>query len=205
MDKITEILDSGKKMNAIKDVAIRTIGAEETDKAWEEARSILADILSKYPSIQPKEQTHTDLIFPHISVYKALLNSHVDVAMKIMEEGEAITAKETGSSYQKIVKIPFGKTLFFKAFAMGCKSGFGADAGFSNVVHKATGKEYKMDVTACPYVKYCEGEGCSELTHIFCDNDIYAYGHLGGIRFTRTETLGTGGSKCDFWLEREKS
>ncbi len=60
-------------------------------------------------------------------------------------------------------------------------------------------KEYKMDVTACPYVKYCNSEGCPELTHIFCDNDVYAYGYLKGIRFTRTETLGIGGNKCDFY------
>jgi hypothetical protein len=36
------------------------------------------------------------------------------------------------------------------------------------------------------------------------DNDIYAYGYLNGIRFTRTETIGTGGSKCDFGLVRDK-
>ena len=115
MDKIAEIFDNGKKINVIKDVAVKTI------------------------------------------------------------------AKENGKSFQKIVKLPFGKTLFFKAFAIGCKSGFGAEAGFANVVHKATSKEYKMDIIACPYVKYCESEGCPELTHIFCDNDIYAYGYLNGI------------------------
>lgn len=124
--------------------------------------------------------------------------------MEIMEQGEAITAKESGKSFQKIVKLPFGKTLFFKTFAIGCKSGFAAEAGFANVVHKATSKEYKMDITACPYVKYCESECCPELTHIFCDNDIYAYGYLDWIRFTRTETLGTGGSRCNFWLVRNK-
>lgn len=75
--------------------------------------------------------------------------------------------------------------------------------GFANAVYKATSKEYRMDITACPYAKYCEGEDCSELTHIFCDNDVYAYGYLDGIRFTRTETLGTGGNKCDFRLARE--
>ena len=204
MDKITAIFDNGKKINVIKDVAVKTIGREETDKAWNDARRLLTDILDKYPNIQPKEQTHTDLIFPHIAVYKALLISHSDVAMKIMEQGEAITAKESGKSFRRIVKLPFGKTLFFKAFALGCKSGFGVEAGFANVVHKATSKEYKMDMTACPYVKYCASEGCPELTHIFCDNDIYAYGYLDGIRFTRTETLGTGGNKCDFWLVRDK-
>lgn len=29
--------------------------------------------------------------------------------------------------------------------------------------------------------------------------EVYAYGYLKGIRFTRTETLGIGGNKCDFY------
>lgn len=204
MDKITEILDEGKKINVIKEVAVNTIGMEETENVWKEARSILEDILNRYPTIQPKEQRHTDLVFPHIAVYKALLRNHSDKAMQIMEEGEAITAKESARSFQKIVRLPFGKTIFLKGFAAGCKTGFGSEAGFANIVHNATNKEYKMDVTACPYVKYCNSEGCLELTHVFCDNDVYAYGYLKGIRFTRTETLGTGGNKCDFWLVREE-
>ena len=68
MDNIY-LFDNGKKINVIKDVAVKTIGKEETDKVWREARNILADTLNKYLSIQPKEQTHTDLIFPHIAVY----------------------------------------------------------------------------------------------------------------------------------------
>ena len=204
VDKITEIFDNGRKINVIKDVAENTIGVEETNNVWREARIILKDILNRYPTIQPKEQLHTDLIFPHIAVYKALLRSHSDKAVKIMEDGEAITAKESAKSFQKIVSLPFGKTIFLKAFAAGCKSGFGPEAGFANIVHNAGSKEYKMDVTACPYVKYCNSEGCPELTHIFCDNDVYAYGHLKGIRFIRTETLGTGGSRCDFLLVRDK-
>ncbi len=204
MNQIITIFDYGKKINVIKDVAVKTIGQEETDQVWCEARKILANLLNKYSSIQIKEQTHTDLIFPHIVIYKSLLNNHADVAIEIMEQGEAICARESGKSFQKIVKLPFGKTLFFKAFALGCKRDFGLDVGFANVVYKATSKEYKMDITACPYMKYCKSENCSELTHIFCDNDIYAYGHLNVIRFSRTETLGIGGNKCDFWLVRDK-
>lgn len=50
------------------------------------------------------------MIFPHIDVCKVLLRNHSNKAMQIMEEGEAITAKESAKSFQKIVGIPFGKT-----------------------------------------------------------------------------------------------
>ncbi|WP_321972833.1 L-2-amino-thiazoline-4-carboxylic acid hydrolase [Paratractidigestivibacter sp.] len=203
MDKLAKIFDNGKKINVIKDVAVQTIGAEETQRAWAQARGILAELLAKYPQLTPKEEEHTDLIFSHIAVYRALMAAHPDVAMKIMEQGEAVTAKQTGATFQKVVRLPLGKTLFFKAFAAGCKSGFGPEAGFANTVHTATASEYRMDMTACPYATYCTAEGCPELTHIFCDNDLYAYAHLDGIRFAREETLGTGGTKCDFWLKRD--
>jgi hypothetical protein len=204
MDKIVKILDNGKKLNVIKRVAEQTIGPAETQCAWQDARGILADMLARYPQLSPKQQRHTDLIFPHIAVYKALAAAHPSEAMGIMERGEAETAKQTGATLQKLVRLPFGKTLFMKAFAAGCKSGFGTQAGFANTVHTATVVEYRMDMTACPYATYCAAEGVPELTRVFCDNDVYAYGNLEGISFSRTQTLGTGGAKCNFWLKREK-
>lgn len=62
----------------------------------------------------------------------------------------------------------------------------------------------QFNILKCPYVKYCAELGCPELAHIFCNNDIYAYGSLEGIQFLRTQTLGTGGEKCDFLLKRSR-
>lgn len=45
MDKITEIFNNGKKINVIKDMAVKTIGKEEADKVWIKARRLLTDIL----------------------------------------------------------------------------------------------------------------------------------------------------------------
>ncbi|MCM1167055.1 MAG: L-2-amino-thiazoline-4-carboxylic acid hydrolase [Lachnospiraceae bacterium] len=195
-----EILDGGKKMILIKKTAAEILGETETERVWETARENLRELLARYRNIPPKERRHTDLIFPHIAVYKALLENHGTAAMEIMEKGEAVSAREAAKKFQGTVGLPFGKKLFLKGFAAGCKSGFGEDAGFKHVVFDANSRRYKMDVTACPYVKYCSAEGCAELVHIFCDNDVYAYGHLDGIIFERTQTLGTGGEKCDFLL-----
>lgn len=143
---------------------------------------------------------HANLIFPHIAVYKSLIENHSDMAMEIMEKGETAAAEKNVKLFQNVVKLPFGKAIFLKGFAAGCKSGFGSDAGFRHDVYRADSKCYQMDVTACPYVKYCNAEDCGELTRIFCNIDVYAYGHLDGITFERTQTLGTGGEKCDFHL-----
>ena len=200
MQENIKILDESKRMKIIKKTAADILGDTETERIWDTARERLREILSHYDNIPPKEQMHANLIFPHIAVYKSLLENHGGMAMEIMEKGEAAASEKAAKLFQNVVKLPFGKAIFLKGFAAGCRSGFGSDAGFRHVIYRADSKCYQMDVTVCPYMKYCNAEGCVELTHIFCDSDIYAYGYLDGITFERTQTLGTGGEKCDFHL-----
>ena len=204
MQEHIKILDESKKMKIIKKTVADILGDAETERIWASARERLRDILYRYENIPPKEQMHTNLIFPHIAVYKSLLENHSGMAMEIMEKGETAAAEKTVKLFQNVVKLPFGKAVFLKGFAAGCKSGFGSDAGFRHIIYRADSKCYQMDVSACPYVKYCNAEGCVELTRIFCEIDVYAYGHLDGITFERTQTLGTGGEKCDFHLYSAK-
>jgi hypothetical protein len=58
-----------------------------------------------------------------------------------------------------------------------------------------------MDIIECPYNKYLTEQGCPELNILFCENDVHAYGHLPGLKFTRTGTIGAGSDRCDFKME----
>lgn len=87
-------------------------------------------------------------------------------------------------------------------FSLGVKTTFGEKAGFSYRFISDTSRDLEFDMLKCPYTDYCKKYGCEELTHIFCKNDEYAYGNLPGINFIRTETIGTGGSCCDFKFKR---
>ncbi len=58
-----------------------------------------------------------------------------------------------------------------------------------------------MDITQCPYHKYLTELGCGELNKLFCDNDVYSYGSIPGLKFTRTKTIGDGDERCDFKME----
>ncbi len=60
---------------------------------------------------------------------------------------------------------------------------------------------FRMDITQCLYHTYLTEAGCPELNVLFCENDIYAYGNLPGIKFTRTKTIGAGDELCDFKME----
>lgn len=61
----------------------------------------------------------------------------------------------------------------------------------------------KMDMIVCPYIKYANLFHVTELIPVFCESDFATYGNLSGIIFERNETLGTGGSKCDFKFLRD--
>lgn len=63
------------------------------------------------------------------------------------------------------------------------------------------GKNYfDITITKCLWHTACVENGCAELCSLFCDVDDVTYGGLKKISFSRTQTLGYGGSCCDFHL-----
>ena len=206
MDKseAIRILEQSKPSCTIRQSIASAIGENKASEVWDRAAEILAEITNRYPPFPDKEYRHIKGIFNACALYFALKEQVPLQAMSIIERGMADNAKERGRSYQKMVKLPLGRTAFLKVFAMGTKSAFGEEAGFKHNFHHADTKDLRFDILACPYAKYTSELGCPELTHIFCDNDIYAYGSLKGITFERSQTLGTGGSKCDFHLYKTK-
>ncbi|WP_130179778.1 L-2-amino-thiazoline-4-carboxylic acid hydrolase [Blautia producta] len=70
---------------------------------------------------------------------------------------------------------------------------YGSEGGFQMKFLKSSGREAIFDINECPYCRTCIACGCPELTHTFCDSDIYVYGKLPGIGFQRTQTIGMGG------------
>jgi len=206
MDKneAIRILEQSKPSGAIRGTIVSSIGEAKGNEVWNRAAEVLSEITNRYPPFPDKEYRHIKGIFNASALYLALKERTPSDALTIIENGMAAYAKKTARSYQKMVKLPFGRTVFLKVFAMGTKNAFGEEAGFKQNFHHADARDLRFDVLACPYAKYTSELGCPEIAHIFCDNDIYAYGSLKGITFERTETIGTGGSKCDFHLYKSK-
>lgn len=175
----------------------------EADMLWQNAETLFHKLIEENPNQSEAAAKHTYVsIFPAIAVYKTLLARYPDKAMAVLENGAATISKKAGLQYARIVRLPCFKGIFMKIFSKGVKSGFGPEAGFSHEFISDTNKCLAFCVTRCPYQDYCEKYGCGEIVQIFCRNDEYAYGNLPGIRFIRTQTLGTGGNCCDFKLER---
>ncbi len=202
MDKNESIklLEKSKPSCMIRKTISSRLGENAGNAVWNRAAEILSEITNRYPPFSAKEYRHVKGIFNAASLYFALKEQTPDNARVLIENGMALYAKKRASSFRKMVKLPFGRTIFLKVFAMGTKTAFGEDAGFKQCFHHADSKDLRFDILTCPYAKYTTELGCPEITHIFCNNDIYAYGALKGITFERTQTLGTGGGKCDFHL-----
>ncbi|MDE7176759.1 MAG: hypothetical protein K2O59_03005 [Lachnospiraceae bacterium] len=81
MQEHIKMLDKSKKMKIIKKTVAEILGDAETERIWDTARERLREILSHYKNIPPKEQMHTNLIFPHIAVYKSLLEFMLTVIL----------------------------------------------------------------------------------------------------------------------------
>lgn len=170
---------------------------------WKKAEKNYRRLLSENANIPKEVAFHTNKsIFPAIAVYKAIKEKYPEKAIEIMEKGAAEEAAKKGEALSKMMKIPGFKSVFMKIFSKGVKTAFGTKAGFSYKFIADTSQRLEFDMLKCPYANFCKKYGCEELTHIFCQNDEYAYGKLPGIKFIRTKTLGTGGDCCDFKFKK---
>lgn len=77
---------------------------------------------------------------------------------------------------------------------------FGEAAGFK-YRRVPDAPKFAADMLRCPYVDTCAKYGCPELAQFACRADDVTYGSLHPkLVWARTQTLGMGGSCCDFRL-----
>lgn len=199
------MLDLDKKQG-IKENLIAEVGAEETEKIWNRAKEILKDIEAKYSDLPKGQQMHTAFIFPAAAVQLAVreIKGDDEIGYRAISKFSWAKSKAMGEKLSKMTKIPGFKQLFVKMWDPISRKSFGLDAGFKNVFYPKKKGECKMDIIACPYDQYFTELGTPELTKIFCINDEYTYGNIPGLEFIRTQTLGKGGEKCDFYIRVKK-
>lgn len=142
-------------------------------------------------------------ILPTASLYKALLEIDPENALKSAHTVMMNLCKMGGAVVGKLMKLPGMKALFMRLLPRMAVNMFGESCGFQYENYEVSKRVLKMDVTACPYCRYAELFECPELMPVFCDSDHATYGNLPGIRFERSQTLGTGGNCCDFKFIRE--
>lgn len=120
----------------------------------------------------------------------------------MLEEAVTTGVEPDRKRLHAVTKVPFIRPLFFKIFPLMIASMFNEEVGFQTHEWEPDRKRYRVDVLQCPYKKYCELLGYSELTSTFCLSDDRVFGDLSGICFQRQNTLGRGGDRCGFYFYR---
>lgn len=177
----------------------------DTEKIWQEAAKRLQTMYDNHKNLPKGVKRHTDgFIFQAAAIYLAIKEYDKEKAFDIMQKVMKEKGEQSGKGFARFVSIPFGKRIFLKIWDIISHKMFSESAGFSNVFYPKQRGEFRMDITRCPYDTYLTELGCPELTRLFCENDVYAYGNLPGMEFIRTQTIGAGGSLCDFRLRIQK-
>ena len=172
------------------------------DRVWDRAYLELEMIYSSYRDVPKKVAAHTDnFIFPAAAIYRALKKYAPEHAYEIMKTSMMEQSQKKGKSLAKMAKIPGFTRFFLSLWPPVSRKMFGEESGFKNVFYPCEKEEFRMDITQCPYHKYLTELGCGELNKLFCDNDVYSYGNIPGLKFTRTKTIGDGDECCDFKME----
>ena len=177
---------------------------EEADALWRQATERLSAILTRYADLPKGMRFHTESrIFPSAAIYlTAKERLGEKTAFSIVENAAIELTEQLGKKLARMMRLPGMRTLFIRIWDPLVRKVFGPDNGFRNTFYPKQKGEYRMDVLACPYCRYFTELGCPELPRIYCENDERTYGHLPGVAFERTGTLGKGADRCDFRIRK---
>lgn len=147
-------------------------------------------------------KTLQETILPRIALYKALQNDAeyadrgYEIIRKYMIE---VIGRQKHDSTSKMEIVPGFYEIYSRVFLSIMKT---TDLQKST---QSMGKDhYDITITDCLWNNACVENGCPELCRAFCEVDDITYGGLKKLGFTRTQTLGTGGSCCDFHFYKKK-
>ena len=193
-----------KKKTAMRAELEKHLPKEDADALWLQATERLSAILTRYADLPRAMRFHTESrIFPSAAIYlTAKERLGEKTAFRIVENAAIELTDQLGKKLARLMRLPGMRSLFVRIWDPLVRKVFGPDNGFRNVFYPRQRDEYRMDVLACPYCRYFTELGCPELTRIYCENDERTYGHLPGIVFERTGTLGKGADRCDFRIRK---
>lgn len=198
-----KVLSASPLFKWVRQEMVSRYGEASSSGLWDQAAMLYEKLRETYKDDPKKVRFHTEKnIFIGVALYKTLMKEHPLDAMPIMQAGMKTGGLRAAKTLAKLMRLPGSKHLFIGLFPFVCKNVYGPASGFQQKFYLTEKHSARMDILKCPYCKYCLELGCPELTPLFCENDDYVYGNVSGIRFTRTQTLGKGGDRCDFLMER---
>ena len=140
-----------------------------------------------------RRATIQDTILPRVATYLALKEAGQDAEDLMERYTRMVVGPAMHAFYAKAEKVPFFYAIFKTLFGMVTRK---SDAWASDFA--AQKGQFTLDIHQCLWYDTCCACGAPEACRFFCACDNYTYGNLKKVGFARTQTLGTGGNKCDF-------
>ena len=191
-----------KQQKQIKHFFMDEFGKEKGRLLFDKESTTLSFIIEQITE-KTKNQIKTliQTILPRIAMYKTFLNEKFskDQAKKYTRKYmlEIIASKKHNST-AKMEKLPGFYYIYSSVFLKIMRT---TDLQVSTQNH---GRDfYDVTITKCLWHTACVENGCEELCSLFCDVDDVTYGGLKKIGFSRNQTIGYGGSCCDFHFFRK--
>ena len=187
----------------------RIIPHLEKKYGGKKTQAIMAKARARYEAIveenkdEPKVwYIHTrERIYPGIALFDAMTAEGIgrEETADFIVECYRWRAGMMAPKVKAIFKIPGLYRIVPKVFFNMTQKKFGPQMGFlAENMHLGKG-EVRFDMVKCPYNEKCKHYGCPEIVKGYCEADDILYGDMHPkLLWGRTQTLGKGGSCCDF-------
>jgi hypothetical protein len=161
-----------------------------------------AELMKDNQQASDEAWEHLGQILPSIAFYKVLLEKEGtrEQALLLFEQWCFLNIKKIAKWIPVFLSIPgvYKKAPVFMKKVITTK--FGVAAGFQ-FQEREQKNGFAVDMIKCPYVETCKKYGCPELAQFFCKSDDICYSNMHPkLMWDRSQTLGTGGDRCDFKL-----
>lgn len=168
-----------------------------------EASELYAYFMKRHRDLNTLTRMHYQQCCERAALYLTVKRYFPARAMELIDLSVKESCERIGRSVNRSLRLPAFRRNFFSIMMFVAMNVFGTRGGFKSRAVSRTKDEARFDVLECPYCKFLAELGCPELTANFCKSDEYSYGSLDGIAFERTQSLGTGGTMCDFCMRRK--
>lgn len=172
------------------------------EKICQEANETYDQLLRPHADMSSTMLMHWKQCCERAAIYFTLKKYYPETAMEWLDEALKEYGLQSGAALNRLLNHRIMKALFLPIMRTVAKTTFGPKGGFRNQFGLVNKQETHFDILDCPYCRYLQELGCPELGPGFCRSDEYVYGNLDAFVFERTQTLATGGSKCDFCMRR---
>ena len=173
---------------------LRVLGEKQGKEVMAESREQAAAFLAATQEVSPsRRETMQSTILPRMAAYTVLKRRGLDAERLMEKYVREVQGPTMHDRYASLEWIPRFFEIFRWAFRKATASSDAWDSTFEEEKDR-----FDLTIHKCLWYDTCVECGCPEACRFFCECDNYSFGDLKKVSFHRTQTLGTGGSCCDF-------